>query len=103
MVNEAEPLVLLSSCPCTTFHPCTPGHPLSPCDQFAWYRTVPAGSEVGVGEACFAEGVVVRNGMVVEDVPVEQAPREKSISTASNRKLAAFLMTRKVSMSTIIG
>jgi hypothetical protein len=86
MVNVAEPLVLLSSCPCTTFHPCIPGQPESPWDQSAWYRTVPAGSEVGVGEERLTEGIVVCDGTAVEGVPVEQAPREKSRSPTRNTK-----------------
>src|SRR5215471_21228711 len=84
MVNVAEPLVSLSSCPCTTFHPCAPVQPASPWDQSAWYSTVPAGSEVGVGEDCFAVGVVVCDGTVVEDAPVEQATRENNRTPIRN-------------------
>src|SRR6266571_4046686 len=86
MVNVAEPLASLSSCPCTTFHPCVPGEPASPWDQFAWYSTVPAGSGVGVGEDCLAEVIVVCVGTVVDDVPAEQAPRAKSRNTTRNAR-----------------
>src|SRR2546426_12625933 len=86
MVKVAEPLASLSSCPCTTFHPCVPGEPASPWDQFAWYSTIPAGSEVGVGEDCLAEGTVVCDGTVVEDVAAEQAPSENSRSPTRNTK-----------------
>src|SRR6266567_653030 len=102
MVKVAEPLASLSSCPCTTFHPCVPGEPASPWDQSALYNTVPTGSEVGGGEDCLAEGIGVCGGTVVEDVSVEQAPTEKSRSPTSNTKPAAFLMTCKLSMRTII-
>jgi hypothetical protein len=84
MVNEDEPLVSLSRCPCTTFHPCVPGEPASPWDQFAWYKTVPAGSEVGVGEEFLDTGTVVCDGTVVEEVAVEQAPRVNSRSPTRN-------------------
>src|SRR5437588_9868365 len=86
MVKVAEPLASLSSCPSTTLHPCVPGEPASPWDQFAWYSTIPAGSEVGVGEDCLAEGTVVCDGTVVEDVAAEQAPRAKSRNTTRNAR-----------------
>ena len=97
-----EPLLSLSSCPCTTFHPCAPGQPASPWVQSAWYNTIPAGSEVGVGEGRFAEAVVACDGTVVEGIPVEQDTSEKSRSPASNIMLEAFLMTCEVPMHTII-
>jgi len=86
MVNEAEPLVSLSSFPCTTFHPCAPVQPRSPWDQSAWYSIVPAGSGVGVGEDCLAEVIVVCCGTVVDDAPAEQAPRVKSRNTTRNAR-----------------
>src|SRR6266700_5565985 len=86
MVKVAEPLASLSSCPCTTFHPCVSGEPASPWDQFAWYKTVPAGSEVGVGEEFLDTGTVVCVGTVVDDVPAEQAPRAQSRNTTRNAR-----------------
>src|SRR5712691_952054 len=86
MVKEAEPPESLSRCPCTTFHPCAPGQPASPWDQFAWYSTIPAGSWVGVGEGSLAVGIVACDRTVVDDVPAEQAPSEKSRKPTRNTR-----------------
>src|SRR5260370_29215220 len=86
MVKVAEPLESVSSCPCTTFHPCVSCQPTSPWDQSAWYRTMPAGSGVGVGEGCLVAGTVTCGGTVVVDVPAAQAPSEKKRNPPRNTR-----------------
>jgi hypothetical protein len=50
------------------------------------YRTVPAGSGVGVGEGCFAAGTGACGRAGVDDVPAEQAPSEKSRNPTSTTR-----------------
>src|SRR6266496_1137158 len=86
MVSVAEPLVSLSSCPCTTSHPCVPGQPVSPWDQFAWYSTVPAGSGVDVGGEFLVAVPEACGAAVVDDAPAEQAVSEKRKNQTRNTR-----------------
>src|SRR6266567_2102384 len=98
MMRVAEPPESVSSCPCATFHPCVPCQPASPWDQSAWYRTIPAGRGVGVGEGCPVAGAVDCGGTVVDDVPAAQAPSEKSKNPTRNTRSMGLCCKRRGSV-----
>src|SRR5437868_9187689 len=77
MIDESVRLSACS-CPWATFHPCEACQPESPCDQSAWYNTVPFASVVGVG--CLCPVLVTEACGEAALGRVGEAPGEQAIS-----------------------